>query len=100
MSNSSERTTERRFKIAHREAWIGVVLAVINILWWYGFAYTMGSKSPEEYTYVLGFPAWFFWSCIVGFIVMVILVFIVVKFVLVDISLEDEEETENGGHSS
>ncbi|RKL67112.1 sodium:pantothenate symporter [Salipaludibacillus neizhouensis] len=100
MNNIPERRTERRFKIAHREAWIGVILALVNILWWYGFAYTMGSKVPEEYTYVFGFPAWFFWSCIVGFIVMVILVFIVVKFVLVDMSLEDEDDMGNGGHSS
>jgi len=99
MSDSTKYPVERRFKIAHREAWIGVLLAVINIIWWYGFAYTLGSKPPEEYTYILGFPAWFFWSCIVGFVVMVILVYIVVKFVLVDVSLEDDDP-EDGGHSS
>ncbi|WP_416150385.1 YhdT family protein [Salipaludibacillus sp. HK11] len=101
MRNVSNQPLERRFKIAHREAWIGVSLAVINILWWYGFAYTLGSKPPEEYTYIFGFPAWFFWSCIAGFAVMVMLVMIVVKFVLVDMSLEDEEDnTNDGGHSS
>ncbi|WP_096190444.1 YhdT family protein [Evansella halocellulosilytica] len=94
------KTKDRRFQIAHREAWIGVILAVFNILWWYGFAYTMGSKPPEEYTYILGFPAWFFWSCIAGFVVMVVLVFIVVKYVLVDISLEDEDVTEERSHTS
>ncbi len=81
-----------RFRIAHREALIGVVLALINILWWYGFAYGLGSKSPEEYTYILGFPAWFFWSCIVGFLVMVVLVILTVKFLLTDVPLDDGEE--------
>ena len=49
-----------RFRIAHREALIGLGLAIINFIIWYGFAYGLGSKNPNEYTYVLGFPAWFF----------------------------------------
>ncbi|ALX50175.1 YhdT family protein [Lentibacillus amyloliquefaciens] len=83
-----------RFKVANREAIVGCILAAINILWWFGFAYGLGSKPPEEYTYVLGFPAWFFWSCIVGYVVMVVLVFIVVKFVLKEVPLDDEVEDE------
>ncbi|MDM5189220.1 YhdT family protein [Bacillus sp. DX4.1] len=83
-----------RFRIAHREAWIGLGLAVINFMIWYGFAYGLGSKDPKEYTYVLGFPAWFFYSCIVGFVVMVILLVIVVRFVFQDISLDEEEKSE------
>ncbi|MGP4073311.1 YhdT family protein [Piscibacillus sp. B03] len=81
-----------RFQIAHREALIGVVLALINILWWYGFAYGLGNKSPEEYSYIFGFPAWFFWSCIIGFLVMVVLVTLTVKFLLTDVPLDDREE--------
>ncbi|WP_010531928.1 YhdT family protein [Lentibacillus jeotgali] len=83
-----------RLKVANREAVVGCVLAAINILWWFGFAYGLGSKPPEEYTYVLGFPAWFFWSCIVGYLVMVALVFIVVKFVLKEVPLDDEVDDE------
>ena len=49
-----------RFKIAHREAIIGVILVIINFIWWFGFAYGLGSRSPEEYRYILGFPDWFF----------------------------------------
>lgn len=89
-----QKTTDRRFKTANREALIGCALAAFNIIWWYGFAYGLGSKPPEEYTYVLGFPAWFFWSCIVGFVVMVILVFLVVKFVLKEVPFDDSEEVD------
>lgn len=81
-----------RFKIAHKEALIGCALAVFNISWWYGFAYTLGSGDPLEYTYILGFPAWFFMSSILGFIIMVILVYLVAKFVLTDMPFESEEE--------
>lgn len=83
---------DNRFAIAHREAITGCVLALINILWWYGFAYGFGSKNPEEYAFILGFPAWFFWSCIIGVIVMIALVFLVVKFVLQDVPFDDVDE--------
>ena len=50
--------------------------------------------KSSEYTYVFGFPAWFY-SCIVGFIVMVILLSLVVRFVFQDISLDEEEKVRN-----
>ena len=83
-----------RFRIAQREGLIGLGLAIINFIIWYGFAYGLGSKNPSEYTYVFGFPAWFFYSCIVGFVVMVILLSLVVRFVFQDISLDEEEKSE------
>lgn len=86
-----KRKQEWRFAIANREAWIGCALAVINFVWWFGFAYGLGSKPPEEYTYILGFPAWIFFSLIFGTLFMFALVFFVVKFMLTEISLEDEE---------
>ena len=79
-----------RFKIAHREALIGVVLAIVHFIWWFGFAYGLGSKPVEEYSYILGFPDWFFYSCIVGFVLVAITVILLVKFVLKDVSLEEE----------
>ncbi|MBT2215523.1 DUF997 family protein [Virgibacillus dakarensis] len=91
---NKKRKQERRFAIANREALIGCALAVINFVWWYGFAYGLGSKPPEEYTYILGFPAWIFFSVILGTLFMFALVFLAVKFLLVDISLEDEVESE------
>jgi uncharacterized membrane protein YhdT len=51
----------------------------------------MGSKKVENYTYVFGLPAWFFYSCIVGFVVMVTLVIVIVKFFFKDIPFEDGE---------
>jgi len=90
----NEKKQDWRFRIANREAIIGVVLAIFNFIWWYGFAYGLGSKPPEEYSYVFGFPAWIFYSLILGTLVMFALVFIVVKFFLTDVPLDDEEETE------
>ncbi|MCP3032509.1 YhdT family protein [Halobacillus sp. A1] len=81
-----------RFKIANREALIGVGLAVINFVWWFAFAYGLGSRPPEEYSYVFGIPSWFFYSCIVGFILIAALVTFVVKVFFVEVPLDDEEE--------
>ncbi|MBK3493651.1 YhdT family protein [Viridibacillus sp. YIM B01967] len=83
--------SDKRFKIAHREAIIGVILVIINFSIWFGFAYGMGSGDPLSYTYVFGFPAWFFYSCIAGTIFMVILIVFVIKFLFTDVPFDDEE---------
>lgn len=92
MMRNKNSKQEWRFAVAHREALIGCGLAVINFLWWFGFAYGLGSKPPEEYSYILGFPAWIFFSLIFGTILMFVLVYLVVKFLLTDMPLDDEEE--------
>lgn len=89
--NHDREEKDARFKIANREALIGVVLVIINFVWWYAFAYGMGSGSVENYSYVMGLPAWFFYSCVGGFILMVVLVTVVVKLFFKEVSFEDEE---------
>ncbi|WP_077302883.1 YhdT family protein [Virgibacillus pantothenticus] len=81
-------------KIANREAWIGLGLVVFNFVWWFAFAYGLGNRQPDQYTYILGLPAWFFYSCVLGFIVMAILVTIVVKKFFVAISFDEEKDAE------
>jgi len=83
---------DARFTIAHREAWIGVGIAVFNFIWWYGFAYGFGSKPISQYHYIWGFPAWFFYSCIIGFIIVTGLVIVIVLFIFKDIPLGDTKE--------
>ncbi|RYG74215.1 DUF997 family protein [Lentibacillus lipolyticus] len=87
-----ENNTDQRYKIANREALIGVGLVMFNFVWWFAFAYGLGGKNPSEYTYVLGLPAWFFYSCVLGFIVMAILVTVVVKKWFVEVPFDEEGE--------
>jgi uncharacterized membrane protein YhdT len=86
-----------RYRISNREALMGVVLAILNFIWWYAFAFGLGGRPVKEYTYILGFPAWFFYSCIIGFIMFSVLVWVMVTFffteVPFDIETLDEEET-------
>ncbi|MGV3464475.1 MAG: YhdT family protein [Heyndrickxia sp.] len=79
-----------RFTIAKKEAWIGVGLAVFHFIWWYGFAYGLGKTKVEKYTYIWGLPAWFFYSCILGFIVILLLVIFTVKFLFKEFLFEEE----------
>lgn len=83
-----------RYKIANREALIGVILALLNFAWWYGFAYGLGSKPVAAYTFTLGFPDWFFYSCIIGFVVFAVLVYVVVHFLFQEIPFDDGGEDE------
>ena len=56
-----------RYGQARKEALCTIALAAANFIWWYAFAYGLGSRPVEEYTYV-----WFllvFLSCVVGFLV-------------------------------
>ncbi|MEL5989398.1 DUF997 family protein [Kurthia gibsonii] len=80
-----------RYRIANREALMGIGLVIVNFAIWYGFAYGLGSGDPEKYTYVLGFPAWFFYSCIAGTVFMIILIYFVIKFFFKEVDFEEEE---------
>lgn len=84
--------TDRLFKIANREALIGVLLVIFNFIWWFSFAYGLGNKDPSEYQYIFGFPAWFFYSCILGVLLMIILVTVTVLFFFKDIPFDEESE--------
>lgn len=82
---------DHRYRIAHREAIIGIILVLINFLWWYGFGYGLGSGKVENYSYIFGFPAWFFYSCIIGTMFIIFLVVLSVMYFFKDIPFGDDE---------
>jgi uncharacterized membrane protein YhdT len=90
---SSRRTP---FSIAQREAIYSVILALLYFAWWFCFAYQEGSGPVEEYSYIAGFPAWFFMSCIAGFAVFSILAFLMVKLLFREVPLDENKKS--GGH--
>ena len=93
MKKSDMFSDDPRFQTAKKEAKIGIGLVIFNFIWWFGFAYGLGSGSPEKYAYIFGFPAWFFFSCIGGLIIMSILVAYVVKRFFQDVPFEYEGES-------
>lgn len=93
--SSTEFQEDPRFKVSNREALIGCIIAAVNFIWWFGFAYGLGSKPVEEYSYVFGLPAWFFYSCVAGTVVITIVVIVAVKRWFKNIPLDETKERED-----
>ena len=85
-----------RFKQADREAWMTLCMYVFFFLWWTLFAFGLGSGSPDEYSYVLGFPSWFFFSCVLGYPVVTLLLWIVLRRYFVDMPLDTDDTSSEG----
>jgi uncharacterized membrane protein YhdT len=83
---------DKRYKQANKEALITIALFILNFIWWYGFAYGLGSRPVEEYSYVMGLPSWFFYSCVLGFIVFSFAAWFMVRFLFKEIPLDDDFE--------
>lgn len=83
-----------RYKQCNREALMGLGLGLLNLIWWAAWGYGLGAKPPAEYTYVLGFPAWFFMSCIAGGILFTALTVVIVKRFYRDMPLGELSEEE------
>lgn len=81
-------------KQINKETIMTLGMYIFFFIWWYGFAYGLGSKSVEEYTYIFGLPTWFFYSCIVGYILICLMVLIVVKKFFKDVPFEEDEHKE------
>lgn len=94
-----ERKTDRRFVQANKEAVIAVALSLAYFIWWYATAYGLGDKPVSEYDYVLGLPAWFFYSCVAGFLLFAVLAALMVRFIFKEVSLAKSEEN-TGGEAS
>ena len=84
-------TQKEKLKITRRETCAVLGLYLLFFVWWYVTAYGFGS-DPTKYKFSMGFPAWFFYSCIAGYIGISLLLWIVVRFFFKDIPFEDEDD--------
>lgn len=81
-------------KQINKEALVTILCYLGYFLWWYYFAYIYPPKNVQDYNYILGLPDWFFYSCILGFILFNFIVIVVIKFFFKNVNL-DTEEVEN-----
>ena len=78
----------KRFRQADREALITLGMYAFFFLWWTLFAFALGSGDPELYSYIFGFPSWFFYSCILGYPIVTLLLWVVLQLTFVDMPLD------------
>ena len=77
-----------RIRQANREALAALAVYALYFLWWYFSGYGIGDKDPETYSYVFGFPSWFFYSCILGYPLTTALLWLVVRMFFKEIPLD------------
>ncbi|WZL72781.1 YhdT family protein [Clostridiaceae bacterium 35-E11] len=92
--SGEEFVEDPRYKQCNKEALMGIGLGIANLLWWFVWGYGLGSKPPEEYSYVMGLPMWFFMSCVVGAILFSVLAIIMVTKFFKDMPLDKLNEDE------
>lgn len=87
---------DKRFKQCNKELMYTLVFFIINIVLVGGISLMAYNKPANEITMVAGFPAWFFYGCIIASAILCILTIIMVKTLFKDMSLdayvEGEEE--------
>jgi len=78
-----------RFKVAFKEMLMAFSLCIVYSLVTLSVAWSIGmSKPPQEYSYILGFPTWFFLAIIVCPVAFFGVVIFLVTHVYKDMSLE------------
>lgn len=75
-------------KQANYEAHLTLAMYTFYFIWWCMFTYGFSANEPTTYKYIIGFPVWFFYSCLVGFPLLCCIVWITVRQYFKDISLD------------
>lgn len=89
-----------RYAVANREAlwgvgyWLLFTVVISTIAWGLG-----GNRDAEDLDFVLGFPAWFFWSCLVGTIALSFVPIFLVRryFTVLPLTADGEPDDEGAG---
>jgi len=88
MMKLSEKAKNRQI---NKEAIISIVLYILYFIWWYVTGFGLGSGDPSTYKYVMGLPLWFVLNSFVGPIIFIVAVIFTVKYLFVNIDLEDSQ---------
>lgn len=83
---------DKRYAQANKEALLSLAVYAVYFVWWYATAYGLGEGNPDEYRYVCGFPEWFFYSSIVGYPLITLVLWAVVRFGFKNMPLGEYED--------
>ncbi len=94
--NMGKKTEDGRFAQADREALIALGAYALYFLWWYATAYGLGDGDPQSYSRIMGMPSWFFYSCIVGYPLITLFLWGVMRLFFRNMPLDDDREEGDG----
>lgn len=83
-----------RFKVCLKELFISFGVFVVFAAVMLFVVFVVGGGDPQQYTYILGMPAWYFWVFVVCAVTAVVVSIILDKFFR-HMSLETEGELED-----
>lgn len=84
-------SAKERNQQLNKEALLTFGLYVIFFIWWFAFGYGLSNGDPSTFTYILGLPSWFFFSCVLGWIMISLAVVVLVKKFFVEVDFDDED---------
>lgn len=88
-----------RFVQARKESKRILYFVIFEFIWVYIFGYIGTKTDPNEYSYILGFPSWFFWAFAgAGIIFPIIAIILALK--TQDCSLTDEYSKSSNNDSN
>lgn len=80
-----------RLAQTNKEALLTLALYGAFFLWWCVFAFAPGADDPATYSYVFGFPAWFFYSCVLGYPLITLLLWVTLRLGFKDMDLGEPD---------
>lgn len=86
--------SQSRFRQADKEAGVTLILYAAFFLWWTVGAFGLGQYAQMP---VFGMPAWFFVSCVLGYPLICVALWLVVRRVFVDMPLDSCDSGEPCG---
>ena len=95
MTKNTHFKIDPRYIQANKEALLSLAVYALYFIWWYLTAYGLGDDNPDNYSYILGFPEWFFYSSILGYPLITLTLWAVIRFGFKNMSLEPDSNNEN-----
>lgn len=86
-------TEKEKYKQCDKEALITLIVFFAYFIWWWATGYGISDKGVDNSPWIMGLPLWFFLSCIVGWILCIIVITILVKTVYVDMDMGSEADS-------
>jgi len=80
-------------KQLNKEALYTIGMFILFFIWWYVCAYGLADAAWT----VFGLPAWFFMSCVVGWVLCCVGVWFMVKKIFKDVDLDEYKPEEKDG---